>query len=109
MLLLVLSKVDCFYQAVQTLSGCVRLAAVRIKVVQDIWLEQKVIDIVKTRRAAAVSALGAIGTDGVEVSLNTVRKHYTKTQLETEAYAKVGHDELGSASGGRFDVQAKRE
>jgi len=56
-----------------------------------------------------VSALGAIGTDGVEVSLNMVRKHYTKTQLETEAYAKVWHDELGSASGGRFDVQAKRE
>ncbi len=58
--------------------------------------KEKVIDLVKARRAAAVRALGATGTDGVEISLNTARKHHTKAQLEAAAYAKVLHAELSS-------------
>ena len=58
--------------------------------------KQKVIDLVKARRKEAMRPLAATGTDGVEISLNSVRKRYTKARLETAAYAEALHAELSS-------------
>ena len=56
----------------------------------------KIIDLVKARRAEALKTMAATGTDGPEICLDTVRKHYTKAQLETAAYAEAIHAELSS-------------
>ena len=58
--------------------------------------KSRVIDLVKARRTEAMRSLAATGTDGLEISRETVRKRYTKAQLETAAYAERLHAELSS-------------
>ena len=41
-------------------------------------------------------SLAATGTDGLEISRETVRPKYTKAQLETAAYAERLYAELSS-------------
>lgn len=58
--------------------------------------KSKVIELVRARREAAFAERIGTGTDGIEPEVEVIRRQYTKSQLETAAYAERMHAELMS-------------
>lgn len=59
--------------------------------------DEKIVDLVKYRRAKAMEEVAATGTDGAAIDLKPAKRRYTKRQLETAAYAERMHGTLGSS------------
>lgn len=67
----------------------------RLRCLTKTYGEGKIVELVQVRREKEFSRRAATGTDGIGISVEDVRKKYTKQQKETAVYAERMHATLG--------------